>query len=112
MNFTEPQFGGSGSANGRGFVVNEQTIIELAEAEITLQDGLLGHTRTYTIKPAVDIYGNRLAVKLFNDSTQAQLKNMPNFPRRNSSFKQDDDTVKEYAREMNIMVRTGAFVLT
>lgn len=91
--------------SGRQFAINDETSEELTHCGIQLEDGILDSSCTYTIKPAVRLFdGKRVAVKLYNETTQAKhnIPTLPTKPRVRSS--RLDDVTAEYFREMNIMV--------
>ena len=59
---------------GRSGNVNEETSAELTQCGIQLKDGIIGYSKTYTIKPAMRLSdGKRVAVKLYNDTTLASM---------------------------------------
>ena len=88
--------------------VNEETSVELTQCGIQLKDGIIGYSKTYTIKPAMRLSdGKRVAVKLYNDTTLAAMFPAPVQAQggRWPKTQRQKDFAAEYAREMNIVVR-------
>lgn len=90
---------------GRSGVVNKETYGELTLCGIQLEDGIIGYSNTYTIKPAVRVSdGKRVAVKLYNDTTRPGLY-PGELAKPKPKTQRQKDFAAEYAREMNIVVR-------
>lgn len=83
--------------------VTEETAVRLASCGIQLEEGVLGYSRTFTVKPAVMLSdGSRVAVKLFNDMHRCNAHNVPEVRRSARRAEPTPEEIAEYAREMNI----------
>ena len=83
--------------------VTEETAVRLASCGIQLEEGVLGYSRTFTVKPAVMLSdGSRVAVKFFNDMHRCNAHNVPEVRRSARRAEPTPEEIAEYAREMNI----------